>query len=331
MMVEDQIDISVIICTYNGAERLPETLKHLAAQNTEKEDWEILLINNASTDNTEEVAKEYWQKLGEPVPLKYYYVETPGKSHCLSFASQAAKGKYILICDDDNWLDKNYLRIALNVMNLNPTYGIVGGRAEAVSDNVIPDWFYEVQYAYACGSPYKVSMDVTGIGLLWGAGMVIRTNLAKIILHPDMPTILTGRKGNLLTAGEDDEKCLRTWLTGYKTYFNYQLLLYHFIPEYRLNSAYRDRLIEGFKEQGPIIGSYRRLYDLLQNGTSTNIILFKQLLAYLVNSLKGNADGKRIAADNIFFISGWYWCRSESNKKVMAFYQFMKLKFNSKA
>ena len=71
--------ISVIICTYNGASRLPATLEKLAAQSVPAEcPWEVLLIDNASTDDTAAVAKQI--AIDFPAPLRVLHEPTPGKA-----------------------------------------------------------------------------------------------------------------------------------------------------------------------------------------------------------------------------------------------------------
>ena len=53
--------VSVIVCCYNSAERLPETLKYLSMQNVpENMPWEIIIVDNNSTDSTNDVAMEIW-------------------------------------------------------------------------------------------------------------------------------------------------------------------------------------------------------------------------------------------------------------------------------
>ena len=60
--------LSVIICCHNSASRLPVTLSHLKVQEPPAAPWELLLIDNASTDGTADVARSYWQN--GPAPLR---------------------------------------------------------------------------------------------------------------------------------------------------------------------------------------------------------------------------------------------------------------------
>ena len=65
-----EIGVSVVIVTYNGKSRLSETLKHLALQQSVECPWEVLLIDNNSTDGTAQFAKEYWEGLVSNISLR---------------------------------------------------------------------------------------------------------------------------------------------------------------------------------------------------------------------------------------------------------------------
>ncbi len=314
--------ISVIICTFNGRDRIGRTLEHLAVQDLQANQWELILVDNLSTDGTAEFAQEKWQLLNPGVQLKILEEHRAGKNNALELGFSESNFDYLVICDDDNWLTSNYLSMGLKIMEEHPDYGIVGGRAEAVADTELPDWFYENQYAYACGSPYNGSMDFTGIGMLWGAGMVIRRNVAQKIMHPKCPTNLSGRKGTELTAGEDDEKCVRTWLLGYKTFFDYRLLLWHYIPAYRLNVEYMEKLKNGFSDQGALIAAYRRTYEF-RNHKKLMHEWWYQLPSWLFSKVSGNSTKARIAQEYLFLATGTKFWRTEPMNEVMNFLQFV--------
>ena len=314
---------SIIVCTYNGATRLPVTLQYLAALNREGFEVELLVVSNACTDNTDSVVWQIWAQLGSPFSLKLLHMPTPGKSHALMLAFVKATMEYFIICDDDNRLAPDYLQVAAEVMAGDPEIGIAGGRAEAVADIPIPGWFYREQYAWACGCPHNVSADFTGRAMLWGAGMVIRSHVAQTIMHPDCPTMLTGRKAGMLTAGEDDEKCVRTWLMGYKTWFEFRLLLYHYMPAVRLTHAYAEKLKEGFNSQGPYISAYRRVYEYYFLPRKPWKVLghFGHWLAALFT---GNITLKRTSSEFLYMHSGLNIFRQPYIEHALSFYRFQK-------
>jgi len=73
--------VSIVISTFNGSQKLKETLQHLAAQKASVH-WEIVLVDNASTDNTQKVAEQIWDEVGnKEIPFRTFFQPIPGKSH----------------------------------------------------------------------------------------------------------------------------------------------------------------------------------------------------------------------------------------------------------
>ncbi len=65
------ISVSVVLCCHNSVERLQPTLTHLAAvQVPPGMSWEVLVVDNASTDDTAARAAELWAQVGAPAPLR---------------------------------------------------------------------------------------------------------------------------------------------------------------------------------------------------------------------------------------------------------------------
>lgn len=69
---EIRAGVSIVICCYNSASRLPETLQHIAEQEVAANiSWEVIVVDNASTDNTQEIAK----KNGQNTAYHMYHFE----------------------------------------------------------------------------------------------------------------------------------------------------------------------------------------------------------------------------------------------------------------
>ena len=84
------IDLTVAIPTYNGETRLPDVLKRLRSQiNTESFNWEILVVDNNSTDHTAQVVRDYQDNWPDAFPLKYCFAPEQGAA----FARQRAVEK----------------------------------------------------------------------------------------------------------------------------------------------------------------------------------------------------------------------------------------------
>lgn len=105
--------VSVIIATHNHAHFLPECLA--SVRNQTYQDYEVILVNNGSTDNTEEVARRLaWDK------LRYHYQSDTGSvAGPRNTGIKLAKGEYVAFLDsDDVWYEKK-LEKAMNVLEKN--------------------------------------------------------------------------------------------------------------------------------------------------------------------------------------------------------------------
>src|SRR5262245_41018784 len=110
MIVMKLQGVSVIVCCYNSADRLPETLKHIAMQNVPDSIlWEVIIVNNNSTDETEKVAISEWSRYHLSVPFKVVNESKPGLNFARKKGVENAGFSLLLFCDDDNWLDEDYL------------------------------------------------------------------------------------------------------------------------------------------------------------------------------------------------------------------------------
>ena len=90
--------VSIIICSYNRMQYLPKCLEHLKNQTCKTEDYEIVLINNNSTDKTELICKEYIQKNPE-LNVSYFLEKNPGLSHARNRGVEEAKGNILCFID----------------------------------------------------------------------------------------------------------------------------------------------------------------------------------------------------------------------------------------
>ncbi len=245
--------ISVIICCFNSSKRLPQTLRHLANQNVTEVDWEVVLVDNNSSDNTKDVAISEWDQYNINVPLRVVEEATQGLSAARERGVQESKYEYLVFCDDDNWLASDYLNEAYLILNKDKKIGAAGGWSEAASNVEIPDWFHGLN-GYAVGRQAPESGDLVGRYHLWGAGLATRKSLMTKVFSTRF--LLTDRKENVIVSGGDSEICARLILMGFKLYYSESLYFKHFIPKERLTKEYRVKLLQGFETTKPAIEKY---------------------------------------------------------------------------
>ncbi|MDO6597684.1 glycosyltransferase [Oceanihabitans sp. 2_MG-2023] len=232
--------VSVILCCYNSVNRLPETLKHLAHQNVENTvSWEIILVNNNSSDATAKEAISIWKKLGDPVPLTVVNEKNPGLSFAREKGMAVANYNVFLFCDDDNWLQNDYVKIVFNTFQINPEIGAVGGWCEAVFEADKPEWFDAFAGNFAVGKPATETGCINNTNqYIYGAGMALRKSTIKSLKQKGFKNILTDRKGKQLSSGGDVELIYGLKLINVKVMFQDALFFHHFMPKNRMQWEY---------------------------------------------------------------------------------------------
>ncbi|MEH2254092.1 hormogonium polysaccharide biosynthesis glycosyltransferase HpsE [Nostoc sp.] len=272
----DNLDITVAIPTYNGENRLPELLERLQNQlHTENLSWEIIVVDNNSTDNTAKVVQTYQQNWRCPYPLKYCFEAQQGAAYARKMAVQKAKGRFIGFLDDDNYPVSNWVSQAVAFGEKYPNAGAYGSQ-------IHPDWEVEPPENFQRIAPFLAITERGNLPLLYeaakkllppSAGLVVRKK-AWLESVPDK-SILTGRvKGSMLTS-EDLEMLSYIQKSGWQIWYNPEMEISHRIPNFRLQ---KDYLIPFFRG----IGLSRYV---------TRMVNIKQvyrpfaLLAYMINDL----------------------------------------------
>lgn len=272
---------TVAICTYNGSKRVPQVLKKLENQVVSQGSrWDVVVIDNASSDNTSEICERVLEKFS--VPAKVVYEAEPGLVFARRRAAQEAQGDIICFLDDDNLPSDNYVENAINAFVCNPNAGVIGGR-------VVPKWespptplaLSVAEFALAICDMGKNPIEVTTVGGgIVGAGMCVRTDLLRRLFKHEMALgSVSGRKGESLMSGDDLAISILSRKLGYKTLYEPSLYIEHVIPTFRMEKDYLLKLYEGI---GRGQASVRRLYDWKARHFPTSLIIFlKDCVRYL--------------------------------------------------
>lgn len=127
-------EVSIIMPTYNRSDMITLAIESILMQNFNN--WELLIIDNGSTDNTKGIVSSY---VSTDKRIKYFYVEksrNPGLADYFNYGINVAGGKYIArLDDDDEWYDPDKLNKQVNFLNENSEYNLVGGGAIMVDKN----------------------------------------------------------------------------------------------------------------------------------------------------------------------------------------------------
>jgi glycosyltransferase involved in cell wall biosynthesis len=122
---------SVIVCTHNRAGQLARLLAQLRRQDYPEDDYEILVVDNRSTDQTTELVREMLKEPG--VPVRYIFEGRAGITWARNRGAEAARYDFLAYIDDDCTAGPEWLKRLMQGFDLDPLVEVVGGR-------VIVDW-----------------------------------------------------------------------------------------------------------------------------------------------------------------------------------------------
>jgi len=245
------IDVTVAICTYNGEKRLPEVLERLRSQiNIEPISWEIVVIDNNSTDDTVKIIQKYQSDWPKAYPIQYYFEPEQGLAFARQRAVKEAKGTLIGFLDDDNLPTPNWVAEAYAFGQAHPKAGAYGSKISGEFEVEPPENFKRISPFLAIGggkkalcytsSDYKYSYKRV---LPPGAGLVIRKE-AWLESVPER-LVFQGRVGASLVAAEDIEALLHIRKAGWEIWYNPEMHIYHQIQKQRLEREYLMNLMRG--------------------------------------------------------------------------------------
>lgn len=116
--------VSIIIPSYNYADYLPDALASLLEQSFH--DWECIIVNNGSSDNTHELLKPY---LENDKRFRYFVIENKGVSHARNFGLSQVKGEFLQFLDADDLIEKEKLKVHTLYLKENKGVDLVYGEA----------------------------------------------------------------------------------------------------------------------------------------------------------------------------------------------------------
>ena len=246
--------MSVIICCHNGAARLPTTLMHLRAQEEPDVPWELLIIDNASTDATADVASSCW--VDGPAPLRIIRESKLGLQNARNRGLAEAAYDYLGFVDDDNWIAHNWVSTAYRALSSDPLIGALGSICDPTFEIPAPQWFSRFHSSYAILSTHDWEQAGRRLPFLNGAGLCVRRVAWEKLLRSGFHPVLTDRVGAMLLGGGDSELTHALRLSGWKLQVEPTLRLQHFMFAERLKWKYLRRLQHGYSASGVVLDAY---------------------------------------------------------------------------
>lgn len=233
--------ITVCICTYNRADRLSSALESMLTLNVDSYlKWELLLIDNNSSDETRSVAENYNKNL----PLRYIFEPNQGLSHARNSAITECHTDLLLFTDDDVTHESYWLYEFIKAAREFPEADYFGGRVIPYWPNGRPRWLKDENMALLSG--LFVKYDIGEDNRMYkpdepepyGASFGIRRRLFEKI---DKFNAALGVKGNIPGRGEEVEYLYRAKKSGFKGVYVGTAVCYHWVDPLRLTLKYMYR------------------------------------------------------------------------------------------
>lgn len=253
---------SVIVCTLNRAALLCDALESLCAQKTQRDEFEIVVVDNGSTDDTKEIVERFG---GKGTAVRYVYEAEKGLSCARNTGWRQCLGEYVGYVDDECRVPEGWLSRAEELAR-EKTPDVFGGPFYPFYRTPKPEWFLDRYESVEFG---EESRELLAHEYLAGGNIFISRDV--LITMGGFDTAL-GMKGQTMAYGEetDLQARLRKQSGGEALiYYDRRLWLFHTVrPEkmrlgWRLRQAVvegRERVSMGFSSEDPAESRSRLLW-----------------------------------------------------------------------
>ncbi|MBU5614595.1 glycosyltransferase [Geomonas azotofigens] len=262
--------ISVVICTYNRSALLRDSVADLQAQDFPSSDFEILVVDNNSSDDTRSTVESL--AASSKVALRYLFEGNQGLSFARNTGILNARGDIVVFTDDDIAAPAAYLRELAQVF-ADPAVAAAGGPIRPIWPGPVPEWLTSDWHGFLTINEFPVAAEA---GFFqgpheypWGANIAFRREIFERI--GTFPTDL-GRVGKCLLSNEEVGLCRKIEAAGFRIGFAADAVIFHKIPAGRLTRQWyyhrtywqgRSNAVMNADNDAELFKGLRRYLDLL--------------------------------------------------------------------
>jgi glucosyl-dolichyl phosphate glucuronosyltransferase len=265
------MQLSVVICTYNRSELLRSALGSLSSQTADKDRFEVIVVDNNSTDETKLVALDY---CSQQPNWRYLFQSKQGLSPARNMGCGAAQGDYVGYLDDDLTASKEWIATALEIIATHNPH-IFGGPSYPYYLSPKPHWFLD---AYGSMDYGLKARQLTRSEFLSGKNIVFRRTLIYALGGFD-PQL--GMSGSQLGFGEETALILKAFdsVPDLNYYYDPRLCVTHLVAPYKMQI--RDMARKAFAD-----GRYQyRIFGYPRHGGLSGTIVSAAKLIFWVLTL----------------------------------------------
>jgi len=236
--------LTVLAATRNGEAVLGQTLTAFSTAERPDIPWQMVVVNNGSTDATGSILDEHSARL----PLRVVTHPTPGKNAALNAALEACDGDLIVIVDDDVLPDRDFLRAWSRYLDERTEHTLLGGRIAPYFEGTPPAWLLKDRRHHALMFGERdLPEGPTEPGEIYGGNMAVRRSVFDSGFRFD-EAIGPNRDNPNYRMGSETEFLRRVGRSGATAWFAQQPLVHHIVRERQwserawIERAYRNGL-----------------------------------------------------------------------------------------
>lgn len=221
--------ISIIICTYNRVNILKDCLKSVLLATKNNIGVEILVVNNNSTDNTEELVLEL---LKSHPNLKYFNESNTGLSYARNSGARLASYEWLVYIDDDVLIESNFIATIEKTIKTN-NYDAFGGKDAPWYRSGKPNW---MQNKYLSNNlAYDQPSTLKDNQFMIGCIMILKKEL---VLNLGGFNTKLGMSGEQVAYGEETDLQIKAKAAGYKIGYNPSIEVKHLVAPYKMKLSW---------------------------------------------------------------------------------------------
>ena len=235
--------ISIIICTYNRDRFIYETLKHIADCCYDNSAYEIVLVNNNCTDNTDAECKRFAADFPD-IDFRYFVETKQGLSHARNRGIDESRGDILVFLDDDAFVKNDYLSVLSRQMEQHPEAMAFGGKITPLFESgEEPKWLGKWTYSWVSAIDKGSGVvPFEGNSYPIGANMGFRKECIDACgkFNPDL-----GRSKKNLMGGEEKDLFNRLKENNMLILYFPDIKVQHVIPPQRTTNEYINKMALG--------------------------------------------------------------------------------------
>ena len=236
------MELSIIISTYNNAASLVRTLDSVAKQDYDKKEWECVVVNNNSTDDT---AARVAAFIKEHPEVNIRLVDEPqlGLSFGRNRGIAESKGQIVAFIDDDETINEGFVSAYIDLFRNHGAF-VGSGALKVCYDSKRPKWMSHYTEKMIA-NPFDLGKDIiTVTSKITPTGGNMAFNRELFNLYGNFDTNL-GRRGSALFGGEENDIFARVRDLGERVFYTPHAIAYHHIADRKLTPEYFDKLSYG--------------------------------------------------------------------------------------